>query len=74
MVDFDTRRDAGRRGRGRPGSKVAGGEPAGGGGQGRGRGGQVLGVDGQDQVPIVWTEGTSASEFASDIHTLLGDA
>jgi protein SCO1/2 len=35
---------------------------------------QVLGVDGSDQVPIVWTEGTSASEFASDIHTLLGDA
>lgn len=35
---------------------------------------QVLGVDGNDQVPIVWTEGTSASEFASDIHTLLGDA
>ena len=35
---------------------------------------QVLGVDGNDQVPIVWTEGTSASEFASDIHTLLGEA
>ncbi|MFD1945764.1 SCO family protein [Nocardioides aestuarii] len=34
---------------------------------------QVLGVDGNDRVPIVWTEGTSASEFASDIHTLLGD-
>jgi len=34
----------------------------------------VLGVDGNDQVPILWTEGTSASEFASDIHTLLGDA
>ncbi len=35
---------------------------------------QVLGVDGNDEVPILWTEGTSASEFASDIHTLLGDA
>ncbi len=35
---------------------------------------QVIGVDGGDQAPIVWTEGTSASEFASDIHLLLGDA
>ena len=35
---------------------------------------QVIGVDGQDRAPIVWTEGTSASEFASDIHSLLGDA
>lgn len=35
---------------------------------------QVIGIDGNDRAPIVWTEGTSASEFASDIHLLLGDA
>ena len=35
---------------------------------------QVVGVDGNDRAPIVWTEGTSAGEFASDIHLLLGDA
>jgi protein SCO1/2 len=35
---------------------------------------QVIGVDGNDRAPIVWTEGTSAAEFASDIHLLLGDA
>ena len=31
----------------------------------------VLGIDGDDQVPIVWTHGTSAAQFASDIHQLL---
>ena len=31
----------------------------------------VLGIDRNDQVPIVWTEGTSAAQFASDIHQLL---
>jgi protein SCO1/2 len=31
----------------------------------------VLGIDGNDQVPIVWTQGTSAAQFASDIHQLL---
>ena len=32
---------------------------------------QVIGIDADDQVPIVWTEGTSAAEFADDVHTLL---
>ncbi|QZY27918.1 SCO family protein [Nocardioides coralli] len=32
---------------------------------------QVIGVDSDDRAPIVWTEGTSASEFADDIHLLL---
>jgi protein SCO1/2 len=31
----------------------------------------VVGIDGDDEVPIVWTEGTSAAEFAADVHTLL---
>jgi len=31
----------------------------------------VIGIDADDRVPIVWTEGTSAAEFASDAHTLL---
>ena len=31
----------------------------------------VLGIDGKDEVPIVWTEGTSPAQFASDIHQLL---
>ncbi len=31
----------------------------------------VLGIDGKDEVPIVWTQGTSAPQFASDIHQLL---
>ena len=30
----------------------------------------VVGIDPQDRVPIVWTEGTSAAEFAADVHTL----
>jgi protein SCO1/2 len=32
---------------------------------------QVLGMDGSHNVPVVWTLGTTASEFASDIHQLL---
>jgi protein SCO1 len=32
---------------------------------------QVLGLDGKDQVPVVWTLGTTAPEFAHDIHQLL---
>jgi protein SCO1/2 len=32
---------------------------------------QVLGVDGSHKVPVVWTPGTTAPEFASDIHQLL---
>nr|WP_221634156.1 SCO family protein [Nocardioides luti] len=33
---------------------------------------QVSAIDGQDQVPVLWTQGTSAAQFAADIHTLLG--
>jgi protein SCO1 len=32
---------------------------------------QVLGVDGKNTVPVVWTLGTTAPEFAHDIHQLL---
>jgi protein SCO1 len=32
----------------------------------------VIGVDAADRAPVVWTEGTSAGEFADDIHQLLG--
>jgi protein SCO1 len=32
---------------------------------------QVLGVDGKNNVPVVWTLGTTAPEFAHDIHQLL---
>jgi protein SCO1/2 len=32
---------------------------------------QVLAVDGKDEVPVVWTLGTTAPEFAHDIHQLL---
>jgi protein SCO1/2 len=32
---------------------------------------QVLAVDGQNSVPVVWTLGTTAPEFAHDIHQLL---
>ena len=31
----------------------------------------VLGIDGDDEVPIVWTQGTSATQFADDVHQLL---
>jgi protein SCO1/2 len=31
----------------------------------------VIGVDADDRAPIIWTEGTSASELADDIHLLL---
>ncbi len=31
----------------------------------------VLGIDGDDEVPILWTQGTSATQFASDVHQLL---
>ena len=34
---------------------------------------QVTAIDHQDRVPVVWTQGTSASDFADDIHTLLGE-
>ena len=33
----------------------------------------VLGIDVDDEVPIVWTQGTSAKQFASDVHQLLDD-
>ena len=32
---------------------------------------QVIGIDQHDQVPVVWTQGTSAADFAADIHQLL---
>jgi protein SCO1/2 len=32
---------------------------------------QVLAIDGHHQVPVVWTLGTSAAEYAADIHQLL---
>jgi protein SCO1 len=32
---------------------------------------QVLAVDGHDTVPVVWTLGTTAPQFAHDIHHLL---
>ena len=34
----------------------------------------VIGIDHHDQVPVVWTEGTSAAQYAADIHSLLGKA
>ena len=34
---------------------------------------QVTAIDRADTVPVVWTQGTSSSQFADDIHTLLGD-
>lgn len=34
----------------------------------------VIGIDDDDQASIVWTEGTSASQFAEDIHALLSDS
>jgi protein SCO1/2 len=32
---------------------------------------QVIGIDHNDQVPVVWTQGTGAADFAADIHQLL---
>jgi protein SCO1 len=32
---------------------------------------QVLGLDGKNNIPVVWTLGTTAPEFAHDIHQLL---
>jgi protein SCO1/2 len=32
---------------------------------------QVLGIDGKNQIPVAWTQGTTAQEFARDIHQLL---
>jgi protein SCO1/2 len=32
---------------------------------------QVLGLDGSDKIPVAWTLGTTAPEFAHDIHQLL---
>ena len=34
---------------------------------------QVTAIDHDDRVPVLWTQGTSASDFAADIHTLLGE-
>jgi protein SCO1/2 len=32
----------------------------------------VLGIDHSDEVPIVWNQDTSATQYATDIHQLLG--
>jgi protein SCO1/2 len=32
---------------------------------------QVMGLDGKNQIPVEWTRGTTAPEFAHDIHQLL---
>ena len=34
----------------------------------------VIAIDHRDEVPVVWTEGTSAAQYAADIHSLLGKA
>ena len=34
---------------------------------------QVTAIDHRDRVPVLWTQGTSASDFADDIHQLLGE-
>ena len=34
----------------------------------------VLGVDGDDEVTVLWSDDTSAAEFAEDIRTLLDEA
>lgn len=34
----------------------------------------VIAIDHGDEVPVVWTEGTSAAQYAADIHSLLGKA
>lgn len=33
----------------------------------------VIGIDAEDQAPIVWTQGTSAAQFAADIHQQLAE-
>jgi len=35
---------------------------------------QVTAINGQDRVPILWTQGTSASDLADDVHRLLASA
>src|SRR4051794_34781838 len=32
---------------------------------------QVPGIDGKNQIPVAWTQGTAAPQFAHDIHQLL---
>jgi protein SCO1/2 len=34
----------------------------------------VIAIDRSNEVPVVWTQGTSAAQYAADIHTLLGKA
>ena len=34
----------------------------------------VIAIDHHDEVPVVWTDGTSAAQYAADIHSLLGKA
>jgi len=35
---------------------------------------QVTGIDSDDEAPIYWSQSTSSSQFAADIHTLLGES
>jgi protein SCO1/2 len=34
---------------------------------------QVTAINGDDRVPLVWTQGTSSAQLAEDIHRLLQD-
>ncbi|GEP37193.1 SCO family protein [Nocardioides psychrotolerans] len=34
---------------------------------------QITAIDSDDQAPVYWSQDTSQSEFADDIHTLLGE-
>lgn len=55
----------------RVGLPIAQGRRLPGGGYDVTHGTQVLAVDGRNVVPVVWTLGTTAPEFAHDIHQLL---
>jgi protein SCO1 len=56
---------------GRLGVPVAKGRRLSSGGYDVTHGTQVLGLDGKNNIPVVWTLGTTAPEFAHDIHQLL---
>ena len=50
---------------------VSDGMPLASGGYDVSHGSEVIAIDAHDRTPIVWTEGTSSAEFASDIFRLL---
>jgi len=50
---------------------VSNGTPLPSGGYDVSHGSEVIAIDARDQSPIVWTEGTSSAQFASDIVRLL---